>query len=243
MKKTIIGYIYRPMDKLGLFQNCSVGQIISKADDNPPWIIVHHSLDDTLAANWPGRLWRAEALGALDPQDHTGNYTRCVSVKIIKEVETEILFGEFGTRIEEILKFASTLQLQTAQHLVNSRHEEAKSITSEGWHRWIKTNGSVDRNPNDDMSGVVAIGGNARKSPIGHGLSLVHRCVREAAKRDMGETAFEEDDEGIWLIQPWSDAAGVLMEAAWAFGAPDLFNQLEIETLLEGWNQRGTKDE
>jgi len=238
MKKPITGYIYCPMDKLGLFQNCSAGQVISKADDNPTWIIVDHSFGDVVIAKWPGRLWRAEVLVPLEPQAHTGNYTRCVSVKIIKEVETEILFGEFGAKIEEILHFSSALKLPTAHRLAAARHKDVKGIISKGWYRWMEKNGIADSTPDENMDAVLMVGNGAHTSPIGHGLALVHSGVWESALREMGDTAFKRDDEEIWLSPPWSNATDALMEAAWALGAPELFCTTEIEILLEGWNQR-----
>ncbi len=238
MKKTIIGYIYCPIDELGLFQNCSAGQVISKADDNPPWIIVDHSLGDVVVAKWPGRLWRAQVCGALEPQGHTGNYTRCVSVKIIKEVEIEILFGEFGSKIEKILRFASTLQLPTAERLAAQRHEDVKGIISKGWHRWMKKNGIADEAADENMDGILMVGNGAHTSPIGHGLALVHSGVWESAQREIGGEAFEVGEDDIWLKPPWSNAVSALMEAAWALGAPEFFSSAEIEILLESWNQR-----
>ncbi|MCF6220142.1 MAG: hypothetical protein L3J65_03430 [Robiginitomaculum sp.] len=247
MKRAITGYIYCPRDELGdelgLFQNCSAGQIISKADDNPPWIVVNHSLADVTAAKWPGRLWRAEVLSALEPQGHRGNYTRCISVKIIEGVETEILFGELGTKIEEILEFASTLELPIAEGLAASRHKNIKGVVSKGWHRWMEKNGIADSAPDENMDGVIMIGNGAHTSPIGYGLALVHRYVWESAQREMGDAAFEEGEEEIWLKPPWTNASDALMEAAWALGVPELFSPAEIEILLEGWNQREVQDE
>lgn len=241
MKRNIMGYIYRPIDKIGLFEIAQAGQIITKAERDPPFIVVDHSLQDTLAANWPGRLFRAEVLDVLDPQDHRGNYTRCFSVKILEELETDCLFGEFGSNIEIILQYASTLETPQALRLADCRSEGGKAITSDGWHRWMAERDVFDRDPNRDMGGVVNIGNRSKKSPIGDGLSLIHRKVWESAEREIGEAGFEEDEEERWMLPPWSDAAGALLEAAWALGAPHLFSEAEIETLLEGWTHRMPK--
>ncbi len=213
--------------------------MIANPDREPPWIVAAHTLDDVHVARWPGRLWCAEVLDPLDPQNHRGNYTTCVSVRIIEELKTEILFGKFGAKVEGVLKFAATLTLPMAERLAGARSEHTKKITSDGLHRWMAKIDAFDRDPDKDLSGVVAIGGGSLKSPIGCGLSRVHSGVWDAAKREVGEAAIEEGENDIWLTQPWSDAAGALVDAAWAFGAPELFDELEIETLLQGWNQRG----
>lgn len=238
MKETIIGYIYKPHDKLGIFETCQAGDIITNPDREPPWIIVNHSLQDTIVAHWPGRLWCAEAVDILDPQDHRGNYTRCVSVKIVKEEETDWLFGPYGTKIEDILHYASKLNISKAEILAGSRSDTAKSLQSQGWHRWMAKEERHDRDPQRDMSGVVVAGSQKPKSPIGHGLSCVHRCVWDSAKREVGDAAFDEDEEEMWMKPPWSKAASALLDAAWALGVPDLFSEAERETLLAAWNER-----
>ncbi|MEP3890424.1 MAG: hypothetical protein ABJN69_08140 [Hellea sp.] len=238
MKPIIVGYIYRPIDKIGLFENCQDGQIISTAERKPPYIIVNDSLETTLAANWPGKLLLAQVLDPLEPQDHSGPYTRCFSVKLVWEMKTERLFGEHGSKIETVIHYASRLEASHVLRLAKSRSGGGRAITSEGWHRWMAEREVFDRDPDRDMGGVVNLGNRSKKSPIGDGLSLIHRKVWESALREIGDAAFEEDEEEKWLIPPWSDAVGALMEAAWGLGAPHLFSAAEIETLLKGWSQR-----
>ena len=82
---------------------------MSTPSREPPWIIVDHSLRDVTVARWPGRLWLAQVLDRLEPQDHRGNYTRCVSVKIVREIPTHNLFGPYGDQVEQVLRFAGGL--------------------------------------------------------------------------------------------------------------------------------------
>lgn len=234
MKFTRIGYIYTPTDEIGLFQDSQPGQIVSCADRQPPWIIVDHSLQDVVVARWPGRLLRAEVIEAVEPQDHRGNYTRCIAVKIIAEVKTDFLFGRFGSKVEEILQFASTIRLSEAQSLAGPRANMLKGIVSGGWKRWERENDIIDDILDDNKDHMTLSGSGVHTSPIGHGLELIHRAVWDAAHQDM---AFHENKEEISLKSPWSDATSELMAAAWALGAPDLFNQAEIETLLEMWDK------
>jgi hypothetical protein len=87
------------------------------------------------------------------------------------------------------------------------------------------------------MRGVVTAANNL-KSPVGHGLSLVHRVVSDAAERIDGAAAFEEDEEERWLIGPWADAGSAMLETVWGLGAPELFDVSEQEILLQAWNRR-----
>jgi len=237
MVQKTTGYIYRSHDKIGIFQDVKAGQVVSNPTQDPPWIIVYHTLADTLAPKWPGTLFKAEVIEAINPQNHRGNYTRCVAVRIIETVETAVLFGKYGTQVESILEFASRLTLDTALKLSENRADAASALTSEGFHRWMAKSNFVYRDPTRDLSGVVAIGSGNRKSPIGHGLSLVHRCVRDAAQREIGEDAFDSDEESMWLKHPWSDASGALLETAWGLGVPDLFDEREKALLLQAWHR------
>ena len=237
-EKTIIGYIYNSEDKLGIFKEAQTGQIVSNPDREPPWIIVNHSLQDTTVARWPGRLWRAEVLDAIEPQNHRGNYTRCASVKIIEPVATDCLFGRHGKKTEDVIAYANRLDIHMAENLARHRAKDAGPITSEGWHRWKVAADIKDDTPECDMEGVIMIGSGSHTSPIGHGLALVHRGVWESAKREVGDAAFDQDEEEMWLKPPWSEAGSVMLETAWALGAPQYFSEAELETLLQAWTRR-----
>lgn len=242
MKPVETGFIYKSIDKLGPFENASTGKIIANPDRSPPWIVVSHSLKDTNVARWPGQLWLAQVVDKLEPQDHRGNYTRCVSVKLIREMPTEHLFGTHGRDVEQVLEYAYTLTLDQAKRLAECRHERAKALQSAGWHRWMAHNEGSAISGTRDMSGVVAAGNSKPRSPIGHGLSLAHSLTRAAAIRTVGyENAIEEDEEESWLVSPWSDAASALMDTAWAKGAPQFFEKSELDILLHAWNNKAAK--
>jgi len=53
-----------------------------------------------------------------------------------------------------------------------------------------------------------------------------------------GDAAFNEDEDDIWLVSPWREAASAMMDAAWALGAPELFSEDEREKLLQAWKAR-----
>lgn len=234
MKAVETGYLYQSQDELDRYADAKEGAVISNPDRAPPWIIVDHSLQDVTVASWPGRLWLAQVVDRLEPQDHRGRYTRCISIKLIRELNTCHLFGSFGEAVERVLRFAGNLDRSGAEVLASGRHEKAEQLTSRGWHRWQTLVTGEAASPDRDMSGVLQAANNL-KWPVGHGLSLAHRAVWDAAQRAEGDAAFEEDDEERWLIAPWSGASSALLETVWALGAPSLFNVAERDVLLQAW--------
>lgn len=242
MKALETGFIYLSEDKLGQFADAEKGAVMSNPSSEPPWIIVDHCLRDVTVARWPGRLWLAQVLDRLEPQDHRGNYTRCVSVKIVREMPTHNLFGPYGEQVEQILRFAGGLDREGAERLASHRHPDAVELTSQGWHRWQALVTGKDSTPDRDMRGVVRAANN-QKSPVGHGLSLAHRAVSDAAERIDGDAAFEEDEAERWLIEPWAAAGSAMLETVWGLGAPKLFDVPEREKLLRAWQNRPGHDE
>lgn len=237
MKAVETGFIYQADDEPGKFEGAQAGQVIANATREPPWIVVSHSLQDQTVARWPGRLFLAQVLDRLEPQDHRGNYTRSISVKIVREMPTHILLGPYGEDVERVLRFASRLDRDGADRLAKHRHRDAAELSSQGWHRWQALVTGQTRQPGRDMRGVVKAANNL-SSPVGHGLSLAHRAVWDAAQRIDGDAAFEEDEEERWLIVPWAAAGSAMLETVWAKGAPELFDETELEVLLQAWNRR-----
>lgn len=234
MKPVEAGFIYISDDNPRILAGVEAGEVIANATREPPWIIVSHSLQDVTVARWPGRLWLARVLDRLEPQDHRGNYTRCVSVKIVREMPTHNLFGSYGEQVERVLRFAADLDRAGAERLGKNRHEKAAQLTSQGWHRWQDLVTGRNKQPDRDMRGVVKAANNLT-SPVGNGLSLAHRAVWDAAQRIDGDAAFEEDEEERWLIGPWAAAGSAMLETVWAMGAPDLFDETEREILMMAW--------
>ena len=242
MKALETGFIYLSDDNLGRFADAKEGTVVSNPSTEPPWIIVDDSLRDVTVARWPGRLWLAQVLDRLEPQDHRGNYTRCVSVKIVREMPTHNLFGPCGEQVEQALRFAGGLDRVGAERLASHRHPDAAELTSQGWHRWQALVTAKDNRPDRDMRGVVTAANNL-KSPVGHGLSLAHSAVSDAAERIDGDAAFEEDEDERWLIGPWAAAGSAMLETVWGLGAPELFDVPEREKLLWAWQNRPGHDE
>ncbi len=242
MRTVETGYVYESEDKPGPFETAHIGEIVANPTPEPPWLVVSHTLQDVTVARWPGRLWLAQVIERLEPQNHRGHYTRSIAVKLLKEMKTAHLFGLHGKDIEEILRYAKNLTPDDAEHLSTYSSEQARQLQEKGWNSWMHQTQGAEPSQNGHMIGVVAAGNGRSRSPIGHGLSLIHTCVWEAAKSSVGDVAFEEDEEECWLISPWSEAVGELMNAAWALGAPDLFTPEERERLLHAWTHRRQRD-
>jgi hypothetical protein len=88
------------------------------------------------------------------------------------------------------------------------------------------------------MSGTLVIGSATTRSPIGEGLSVVSSVVGRRAEAISGRSVWlvdESDPEGAYLAEPWSKANIVLLDAALAFGAPDLTSSADQEVLRSGW--------
>lgn len=241
MKPIERGFLYLSHKKLSRFENVKAGDVIANPNQDPPWIIVEPELRNVLVARWPGKLWLVQVLERLEPQDHRGSYTRCISVKLIREMDTASLFGPNGNSVETVLAYASELTELQAEQLSAERHSEANDLQSAGWHRW---QASLSENASDtsrDMSGVVCAANNQR-SPVGYGLSQAHGLARQAAIAAVGDAAIEEDEEESWLVEPWAGAASSLMDAVWAFGAPEFFDTNEREKLLRSWSKRSTEN-
>ncbi|WP_321489115.1 hypothetical protein [uncultured Hyphomonas sp.] len=242
MKAVETGFIYLSEGKLGRFADAEEGTTESNPSSEPPWIIVDHSLRDVTVARWPGRLWLAQVLERLEPQGHRGNYTRCTSVKIVREMPTHYLFGPYGEQVEQVLRFAGGLDRGGAERLASHRHPDAAELTAQGWHRWQALVTGTENTPDRDMRGVVRAANNL-KSPVGHGLSLAHGAVWDAAERIDGAAAFEEDEDERRLIGPWAAAGSAMLETVWGLGAPELFDVPEREKLLRAWQKRPGHDE
>lgn len=220
----------------GLFDNAQLGAVIAKDDDQPPWIVVTHKLDEVVPTPWPGKLWHVQIIDRLEPQGHIGNYTRALAVEVIREVETSLIFGEHGDAVSRVIDAAMLLDKDQAKALMSERSPLAADLYSLGWTRWLDRAGVEEMSDRNDFTGVLAVSSQKSKSPIGSGLTLIHRHVFNSAQREAGDAALRMDSEDVWLADPWSQASNTLCEAALALGAPALFEPGDAAALLLGWN-------
>lgn len=237
MKPVETGFIYAADAEPRRLEGAKAGDVIANPDSGPPWMILYPTLNDVLVPQWPGKLWLARVLERLEPQDHRGTYVRCISVKLDRQMETHNLFGACGQAVETVLTYAANLTRAQAVHLSANRHTESKALQSAGWRRWQEQVTQKPTTMREDMSGVVRAANNLR-SPVGYGLSLAHRGVWDAAQAIDSDAAFQEDEDDIWLVEPWAGAGSAMMDTVWALGAPELFDVEEREKLLQAWTAR-----
>ena len=67
---------------------------------------------------------------------------------------------------------------------------------------------------------------------------MIHNVVGRRAEALVGPSVwvvYEADSEGAWLSEPWCAASIALLDAALAFGAPDLLDGQDHDILTAAW--------
>ena len=199
-------------------------------------------------ARWPGELWAVEivdpiTVGDMKAANQVGlradaGYIRAAAVKILHAVPVAILFGPHGEQVCAVIEAAAALTLSQATRLGESRHREAGEAQRRMWRRWlVRENIPLDRY-SDDLDGTLAIGASRAGSPIGRAPRVIHSVVGRRAEALAGSSVWlvdAADPEGAWLAEPWSTGSLALVDAALAFGAPDLVSIAEHEILVAAW--------
>ena len=220
------------------FLTAQEGDTVRNPSREAPWIVLLHSLQDVVVTDWPGILWEAEVVDALDPQGHTGDYTRCVAVRLMRRLPPHTLFGPDGEGVAWVIECARNLTPEDAEILADHRARESGQIYSKAWLRWDGL--SPAKREFADWEGVIGAGGDAPVSPINRGLSAVFNCTCARAVELLGEDAMypeggDDDDPDLHLVDPWGEAALALCEAAMALGAPRLLPEEDRAILTEAW--------
>ena len=238
-RKKPIGFIYVADERQDpRFATATPGEVIRNATREPPWIIVEHTTDDILITSWPGMLWAAEVIDALEPQGHTGNYTRAVAVRLVRRLPLHELFGPHGEGVAWVADRAAALTRQDAGTLADNRAPEAGRLYSRAWLNWDGL--PEDKRVYEDWEGVIGAGGGPPVSPVRRGLSAVFNTTVARAIELDGEAATiveegPEPDPDIHLVEPWATASLALIEAAMALGAPDLLAKDDRAVLTRPW--------
>ena len=240
-RKEQTGFIYVADERQDFrFATAQPGDVIRNPTREAPWMVVERTLEDVLVTSWPGALWEAKVIDALQPQGHTGNYTRAVAVQLVRRLPSHILFGPNGEGVAWILDRASTLGPEEATLLYAHRSADAGRLYSKAWLNWGGL--TAEKQDFEDWEGIVSVPGQVPVSPIHRGLNTVFGCVVTQALDTDGETAMyadggPEDDPDLHLAEPWRSAALALIEAAMAFGAPDLLPDSERDVLTIPWRR------
>ena len=236
------GFVYVANAHDGPMAHAEPGLTVRIPGRGPPWIAVDHELCSVVVARWPGKLWAVEIVdpitnGDLKAANQVGlrpdaGYTRSVAVEILHAVPVATLFGPHGEQVCAVIEAAAALTLAEAMRLGESRHRDAGDAQGRIWRRWlVRENIPLDRY-SDDLGGTLAIGVSKTGSPIGQGLRVIHGVVGRRAEALAGSSVWlvdEADPEGAWLAEPWCAASIALLDAALAFGAPELASSADHE--------------
>ena len=220
------------------FATARPGEVIRNATHEAPWIVVEHTLDGVLVTSWPGVLWEAEVVDALQTQEHSGAYTRAVAVRLVRRLPPHILFGPHGEAVAWVADRIATLSYQDADTLAHSRAPDAARLYGDAWRNWDGL--SPDKRGLEDWEGVIGAGTGGPVSPVGRGLSTVFNAVVNRALEIGGDAATlieegPETDPDLHLAEPWATASLALIEAAMALGAPDLLPEDDRTALAAPW--------
>lgn len=235
MNDKIEGFVYTRESAPGLFANAAAGVVLRNPDRSAPWLVVNHTIESTIVARWPGKLWRVVVLDAegVEQASAHAHYTRAVAVRVVEEVPASLLFGAHGDAVIQVLSLASCLEPAAVEMLVAHRHPEADRAYSRSFYRWLGRVGRASDYSGWDLSRTLSAG--PFRSPLNDGLSLVYHAVEDRAKAVGGPRAFVKDDEGEdTLGNVWGTAAAALLDAAMALGAPADADE-DVGVLLTAW--------
>ena len=242
------GFVYVPVVYDGPMAHAEVGRLVRIPGRGPPWIAVDHELCSVVVARWPGKLWAVEILdpitaGDLKSAGQVGlradaGYTRAAAVKILRTVPVATLFGHHGELVCSVIEAAAALTLAQAKRLREGRHPDAGATQTRLWRRWLVREGIPLLERYDDLDGTLAIGASKAGSPIGMAPRVIHGEVGRCAEALAGPCVWlidEADPKAVWLAEPWCAASNSLLDAALAFGAPDLLERPDYEILTAAW--------
>lgn len=231
------GFVYVTDAETTGMRDAEVGSTIRNPSAEPPWIVVHRSLDDVSVARWPGRLFRVEILETASEQPMSyANYTRAVAVTVVAELPALLLLGTHGENVAKILVKIDTLTLDEAFALAEVTKPSSSEIYATAWGNWLA---EVDKQSvylDADHRNTLQIRVGPTVSPVGYALSLVYSKMHNRAQTVSGPAAicFNADGEGE-LQAPWQGATNALLHAAMAYGAPGLLSSQQTTALKYPW--------
>jgi hypothetical protein len=240
------GFVYVHKGTAGPVASAEAGQLVRNPGRGPPWIVVDHELSSVVVAGWPGRLWEVEIVDAIANQESGSSirddagYTRAAAVRVLRSVPVATLFGEHGTPVCTVIDAATRLDPEQARMLCDARHPEAREAYSRVWRRWFVSENIPLHRLSNEPEGTLAIARDTAKygSPVGRALLIISSVVDERARTVSGKGVLGTDPanaEELCLAEPWASAKLALLDAALAFGAPDLSPSADRQILTAAW--------
>jgi hypothetical protein len=227
----------------------AVGMRVENAALEPPWIVVHHSLQKVGVAHWPGRLFRVAAVAPRSPAEDQAlasaaenlrpdaGYSRVVAVDVLEELAPAILFGPHGQDVIKILDVGRFLTEDRAKMLAAHCDPRAEHAYSRAWAYWLAAQPHGAFYLKEDHPDTLLVpGAGPSGSPIGDGFLVLSDAVRRSARQRGNLDAFTTDDDGEQIMtEPWATARASLQYAAMAYGAPELISATDHDVLTAAW--------
>jgi len=198
------------------------GAEIQRRPDERRWLVVDHVWDVINLPAWPIRVWRVTDVVPAPAEEQVAPwYTRASALRIVEELDAWRVFGEHGWKVAAIIERSAAIDRDDAAALANGREDGAGDAYNRAWETWRQR-------------------GPAHGSPIGRGLILVDRAVQRAAKAiDLSLFKFDPVDQvDVLNDRTWIRASHACLEAALAFGAPDLVPRADAGVMTAAWRAR-----
>lgn len=237
----LTGFSYVPLTDDGPMAQAAPGVVVRTPDAGPPWIVVDHSFESVVVARWPGRLWHVEILRAAAEQPREGaGYTRALAVRVRNELPVTKLFGPHGEDVVRVIETAASLDAGRAAEFGARSTALAREAYARAWRTWIGRMDPGSIHLYADHSDTLAVPIAGMRSPIAGGFMVLHGVVGDRARALAGDSAFIAGEDGdLYLAEPWGKAAGALLHAAMALGAPGLVPEADRAVLTEAWESVG----
>jgi hypothetical protein len=249
--KPVKGFVYVAGKSESPLLHAKIGSCVRIKGRRPPWIVVDHTLESVIVASqWPGRLLQVAVVDAVTEEDSLAagagkltlnvGYTTALAVRVLDELPTARLFGENGEAVCSVIDQAGKLELNQVSLLANARHPDAGKFYTRAWNNWLAQVDQNSEHRGKDHNGVLAIVLNTKgaNSPINYGFSVIYVEITKCARKIGGPSAFGVDEDGEQYLDPvWAAASNSLVEAAMAFGAPELLGKKGRGVLAAAWRR------
>jgi hypothetical protein len=240
------GYVFTPTERPGAMGDAAPGNELSIPGRKPPWILVHHTLEEIKAIPWPGRLSHVQI---LDRETHAEmvasgvsvrprGRTKAAIVRILAEIPCATLFGTHGAEVCAVLDAASHLTIEQALALAaNYDWRAAISAAARLERAWRTKTGNFEHQVPVYVRGQsLPVMYKLAPTPIGYGNQVLwHTVGRRADAIDPNARCYD-DPAAPELAEPWGTAKQALEMAALAFGAPGFASVGDLTTMTAAWD-------
>lgn len=237
-----VGFIFSHQgDDVRIFQ-AAPGDRITNWSKQPPWIVVHKTLEAVTITKWPGRLLEAEILNAKNEADinaelrEDADYIRTTDVRIVNELPVEKIFSNNGKQLCMLFDRIVSISIADVHSLAKQPVADARNIYAKIWKRWERQKSNVNPRPLSSYYNLIysAPDNKNYSSPVMQALSVVSSLFDKRVRQLAGKNGFFEDEEEEEYLTPlWKRTENRLLFAAMAYAPPHLVTSEESEQLLK----------